>query len=84
MPIVILPAERKQFSPRPATGAHAELLAEISQSAKVLIKLVELEQSGICDGSGFWIGSDPILNTARKLVALVEQRASNGMPGRTG
>lgn len=66
-------AVRKQFTPQPATGTHAELLVEISQAANALIKLVELERSGACDGTGFWVGSDPILNTARKLVALAEQ-----------
>jgi hypothetical protein len=82
MPFVVLPPEQKQISP--PTGVHAELLVDISQSANALIKLVELEQSGVCDGSGYWVGSDPILNTARKLVALVEQRVSYGTPGRTG
>jgi hypothetical protein len=77
-------AERKQFSPQPATGTHAELLAEITQGANVLIKLVELEQSGVCDGAGFWVIQDPILNIARKLVALAEQRVSDGTSGLAG
>ena len=67
-------AERRQASPQPATGRHAELLEEISQRANALIRLVELERSGVCDGAGFWVGSDPILNTAQKLVTLAEQR----------
>jgi hypothetical protein len=66
----------KQVGPVPAIGVHAELLGEISQTASALIKLVELERSGIYDGFGhnFWVGSDSVLTTARKLVALAEQR----------
>ncbi len=67
--------ERKQTNLRPATGVHAELLAEISQAAAALSKLVELERTGVCNGAGFWVGSDPILDMARRLVALAERRA---------
>jgi phage terminase large subunit-like protein len=48
----------------------------------------ELEQSGVCDGAGFWVGRDPILNMGRKLLALTEQRSdqrvSDGTPGPAG
>ena len=57
MPIVVsghfATAERKQSSTQPAIGIHAELLVEISQAANALIRLVELERSGVCDGAGF-------------------------------
>ena len=74
MVVVILPPP--DGSPRPATGAHAELLEEISQAAQQLIRCVELERSGICDGQGFWIISDPIVNKARQIVTLAEQRTT--------
>jgi hypothetical protein len=39
-------------TPIPATGIHAELLAEASEAAAALIKLIELERSGVFDGFG--------------------------------
>src|SRR5262245_14698144 len=85
---VLSVAERKQFSPQPATGIHAELLVEITQCANALIKLAELEQPGVCDGAGVWVGRDPMLNMGRKLLALTEQRSdqrvSDGTPGPAG
>jgi hypothetical protein len=73
---VLLYRAEKKTGPVPASGIHAELLAEISQGASALIKIVELERSGVYDGFGqnFWVGSDSVLTTARKLVALAEQR----------
>ena len=65
---------------QPATGIHAELLVEITETARKLLRLVELEQSGVRDGEGFWIGYDPILTTAQRLVALAEQRDVSGSP----
>lgn len=69
--------EDRKAGPVPATGIHAELLAEMSQAASSLIKLIELERSGTYDGFGnFWVGFDSVLNTAKKIVALAEQRAA--------
>ena len=65
---------------RPATGKYAELLGDITHATNALLRLVEAERSGVCDGQGSWIGSDPLLGTARKLAALVEQRV--GVPRR--
>ena len=61
--------------PVAATGIHAELLAEIDLAARALIKFVALERSGEYDGLGrtFWTRTDPVLDTARKLVALTEK-----------
>lgn len=59
---------------RPATGKYAELLGDITHAANALLRLVEAERSGVCDGQGFWNGSDPILDATRKLVSLAEQR----------
>lgn len=70
-------AERKKFNPQQATGTHAETLAEMSKVTEALIKVVELERTGVCDGAGFWIDRDPILNAARRLATLAEQRATD-------
>jgi hypothetical protein len=60
--------------PRPAEGVHAETLEEIKQVAARLIQLAEQERSGVCDGGGVWIGRDPLLAVARRILALVEGR----------
>jgi hypothetical protein len=80
--VSIIPA-KPAGEPRPATGRHAELLLEITQRANSLIRFVEAERAGIYDGQGgFWLlNSDPVLNTARKLVALAEERVGDGTPG---
>ena len=44
----------------PATGQHLENLEALSQFAYGLIKVIELEKSGIRDGDGSWHGSDVI------------------------
>jgi hypothetical protein len=75
MSVVVFSYE-KQASPLSATGRHAEVLAEISQAAELLIRYVAAEQSGTCDGFGqaAWVGPDPVANTVRRLANLVEQR----------
>jgi hypothetical protein len=65
-------------------GTRAELLFEMTETANALLKLIELERSGVCYGAGFWVARDPVLNTARKLVALAEQRGCDATPGPTG
>jgi hypothetical protein len=42
----------------PASGEQAKLLEALSQAAFTLIKIIELERSGIRDGDGRWHGSD--------------------------
>ena len=78
MSVLLYYRGEKKTGAVPASGIHAELLAEISQGANALIKIVELERSGVYDGfgQGFWVGSDSVLETARRLVALAEQRAA--------
>ena len=44
----------------PAQGRRAETLARMSRLAYDLIRVVELERSGIRDGDGQWHGCDPI------------------------
>jgi hypothetical protein len=70
--------EQKRVGPVPASGVHAELLAELETTATWLIKLIERERCGIYDGLGqnFWVNSDSVLNTARRTFELAEQRAS--------
>ncbi len=45
---------RGNKGPAPATGVHAELLAEMSQTAGGLLKLIEFERAGTYDGNGIW------------------------------
>jgi hypothetical protein len=42
------------------TGEQAEALDALSQEAFAIIKLIELERSGIRDGDSAWHGSDVI------------------------
>ena len=44
----------------PATGDRFEMLRGLSRSAYEMIRLIELEASGIRDGAGSWYGSDPL------------------------
>ena len=44
----------------PAAGARLDALQRLSRLAYDLIRVVELERSGIRDGDGFWHGSDPL------------------------
>ena len=75
MPFRVL-LEEKQSGPVAAIGPHAELLGDLEESARVLIELIACERSGVYDGLGqrFWAGSDLVLNTAKRLVSLAEQR----------
>ena len=56
----------------PATGEYREKLEKISQAAFELIKVVELERSGIRDGDGYWYGSDAMCGTMQDIVALYQ------------
>jgi hypothetical protein len=55
----------------PAKGRRLDLLERMSDTAFELIKIVELEKSGIRDGNGCWHGSDP-LSVAREIAALYD------------
>jgi hypothetical protein len=55
---------------KPATRRQAELLEKMSNAAFELIKVIELERSGIRDGDGYWSG-DPMGRTARQLVTII-------------
>jgi hypothetical protein len=36
--------------------------------------LLELERSGTLDGQGYWLNTDKVLDAARRLAVLAEQR----------
>ena len=76
MGFTVLFREENQAGPVPASGTHAEVLAELDTSARALIRLIELERAGVYDGFGhsFWTESDPVLSAAQRLVKLAEQR----------
>jgi hypothetical protein len=54
----VIAAWQKRAGIEPATGRRAELLDNMSRAAYELIRLSELERSGIRDGDGYWHGSD--------------------------
>jgi hypothetical protein len=58
-----------------------ELLREMSNTAFELIKVIELECSGIRDGDGFWSGSDPMGGLAQDMADLCNR--FNELPSRS-
>ena len=52
----------------PAEGKRVATLDKMSALAVDLIKVIELEKSGIRDGDGGWGGSDPISGLIHELV----------------
>jgi hypothetical protein len=58
---------------KPPRPGEAKLLEQMSDAAFALIKVIELERSGIRDGDGYWSGSDAMGATARDLVAIIEK-----------
>jgi hypothetical protein len=56
----------------PAQGAAADLLQKMSDGAFQLIKVIELQRSGIREGDGCWHGADVMGAVARNLVASIE------------
>jgi len=59
-----------------ATGDRRNLLQQISDMAVELIKVIELERSGIRDGDGYWSGSDAMGGTARRMAELCKNGAA--------
>jgi hypothetical protein len=55
-----------------ATGRYEAELRKLSQAAFELIKIVELERSGIRDGDGAWHGGDVIGHTMHEMIELCE------------
>lgn len=54
----------------PAKAGAAERLCELSREAYDLIRIIELERSGIRDGDGSWHGSDPLGGTVLRMSEL--------------
>ncbi len=67
---------------KPACGQRRELLERMQRVAFDLIRILELEISGIRDGDGYWGGSDPVSGTVEKLSTLEHERdeTTNDMP----
>ncbi len=67
---------QKEAGIEPASGARDEALGELSRQAYELIRVIELERSGIRDGDGTWYGSNAlegvIDNLNRWLAAAFE------------
>jgi hypothetical protein len=55
------------------SARSADLLRQMSDKAFELIKVIELEISGIRDGDSCWSGSDPVGGIVRDLVTVIEQ-----------
>ncbi len=58
----------------PACGQRRELLRRMQRVAFDLIRILELEISGIRDGDGYWGYSDPVSGTVEKLGTLERKR----------
>ncbi len=60
-------------------GVYSECLEEMRLMALDLVELLARERAGTFDGIGasFWIDSDRVLERARKLFRLAEQRAAS-------
>jgi len=56
----------------PATGARLGRLEEMQEEAVNLIRIIELERSGIRDGDGSWHGSDPLGGSVLRLSEIWE------------
>ena len=59
---------KKKAGIEPATGERAEILEALSKAAFEMIKVIELERSGIRDGDGYWHGGDVIGHMTGDLV----------------
>ncbi len=76
MSLVVMFRETKKKTLVVASGRHAEVLAEMVAEAKLLLRFIESERAGTFDslGQSFRVGTDPVLNTSRRLVGLAERR----------
>jgi hypothetical protein len=58
---------------KPATGEQDRLLRELSEAAYELIRMIELERSGIRDGDGCWTSSYSLHDTILEIGKLFLQ-----------
>ena len=63
-------AWQKAAGIEPATGTTLARLTEMQELAFELIRIIELERSGIRDGDGGWYGSDPLGGGVQRLSEL--------------
>ena len=59
---------QKKAGIEPATGERRKALDDLSRQAYELIRVIELECSGIRDGDGRWHGSDALGGTVHNLA----------------
>lgn len=76
LPTRIILAKTTKSAIEPTTGPHDDVLMAITEVCSALLKLVELERSGIRHGEGFWVAGDPIIRQTQRLVGLLEQHRS--------
>jgi len=59
---------------------QVQTLRAISNKAFELIKVIELECSGIRDGDGYWHGGDVMGHMMRDMITLCQQYMEMGQP----
>ena len=59
---------------KPVHGQESESLDRLQTLAFELIKIVELEKSGIRDGDGHWYGSDPVTGILQEIAECGARR----------
>jgi hypothetical protein len=67
---------QKEAGIEPAMGKRAELLHALSKAAFNLIRIIELEQSGIRDGDGRWYGSCAFTSDVDRMAELCAEMRS--------
>jgi hypothetical protein len=60
----------KKAGIKPASGKDLENLNQMSKHAYDLIRIIELERSGIRDGDGYWCGCDVFEYAVMDIVTL--------------
>jgi hypothetical protein len=73
MSMTIILAETKRSAIQPPIKPHDDVLMTMAEICSGLIKLIELERSGVRHGEGYWVAQDPIISETQRLVALVDQ-----------
>jgi hypothetical protein len=64
-------AFQKNTGIEPATGIRRDILNKLQQAAFEMIRVIELEKSGIRDGDGLWRGGDVIGGMGSDIKGLV-------------
>jgi len=65
---------QKHAGLEPARGQQCEMLKRMQHHAFELIRILEMEISGIREGDGLWSGCDPVHETVNELVTLERER----------